>query len=99
MQYFLSSMSIKELSSLTMRERQEHLHHASAKLDAAQRFILNIGKLLLITPLFWFLARQEWEALGITATIVSLSYVFVFRPIYLYFCYQHLKLTNIKSND
>ncbi|WP_448552158.1 DUF6170 family protein [Thalassotalea montiporae] len=85
MKLFLSSKDIPSLSSLNSDKRNESVYKAQQKLEVPQKLTLSLLKLVLLTPPFIFLARQEWLILTITIVLSAIGYMLIFRPLFFNF--------------
>jgi len=87
---YFTSRNIPELSGLKYTQRAQIIRLALSYLSVPQKTILNIIKLVFLTPLFLILARiDSWEIL-IYLLIVGFCYPLITTPISLYFAKQHI---------
>jgi len=87
---YFTSRNIPELSGLKYTQRAQIIRLALSYLSIPQKTILNIIKLVFLTPLFLILARiDSWEIL-IYLLIVGFCYPLITTPISLYFAKQHI---------
>jgi len=90
MAIYFSSNKIPELEKLSLKERQKVLSQAQQKFTVPEKLVLNILKLIMLTPPFLFLARQEWLLLLAVMTISMMLNVLVLTPLKLRFCQKHI---------
>ena len=87
--YFLASQ-IPALQSFSHRERLALVADALALLSPQQRILMNVIKLILITPLFLFLVRFDgWHMLP-WLLLAGLAYPILVLPVRHYFASLHL---------
>jgi len=87
---YFTSRNIPELSGLKYTQRAQIIRLALSYLSVPQKTILNIIKLVFLTPLFLILARiDSWEIL-IYLLIVGFCYPLITTPISLYFAKEHI---------
>ena len=90
MALYLASNKIPALSEYNIQQRQAILAIAQTKLSAPQKFILNIIKLFLLIPPFFFIANLQGLAVIAALIIVLCAYFIILRPVMLLFTQQHL---------
>lgn len=98
MPLYLSSEQLPELVEYSTRERDEILKKAQEKFIAPEKFILNILKLIMLTPPFLFLARQEFTYFALALISSFLLYFFVAQPLKLLFSRKYIKAIKPHSN-
>ena len=87
---YFTSRNIPELAGLKYTQRAQVIRLALSYLSVPQKTILNIIKLVFLTPIFLILARiDSWEIL-IYLLIVGFCYPLITTPISLYFAKQHI---------
>ncbi|WP_016957976.1 DUF6170 family protein [Catenovulum agarivorans] len=90
MAFYLKSSQIPELKSFSFTERAQILLLATSYMTVPDKFILNITKLAILTPIFIMVAKfEEWWML-IPMVIVALCYPLVTNPIQLNLAKKHL---------
>jgi hypothetical protein len=83
---YFSSRAIPELAGLDLQQRMQVIRHAADQLPAPTKVILNIIKLLILTPLFLLIARSSgWEIVGYIVLLL-ISYPIITRPITFALC-------------
>lgn len=87
--YFLASQ-IPKLQSFSHRQRLQLVADALELLSAQERILLNIIKLLLITPLFLLLVRFEGWSMLPWLLLAGLAYPVLVLPVRHYFACRHL---------
>ncbi|XQW85923.1 DUF6170 family protein [Thalassotalea piscium] len=90
MPLYLSSKQLPELAEYSPRERQVLLTAAQTKFSAPEKFILNILKLIILTPPFLFFARQEFIYLLFALLGSFALYFLVANPLKLLFCRKYI---------
>lgn len=90
MKFIFSTNQIESLANLPMRERAEKLQQAELKLKAPQKLALNLIKLLLFIPPFFFLAQQNWGLFVITCILAVVGKLVIFTPLKLYYLTKYL---------
>jgi len=90
MAIYFSSNKIPALHTFSLHQRQAILTMAQAKLSAPEKFILNIIKLSLLIPPFFFIANLQGLALAASIALVLTAYFIILRPIMLFFSQKHL---------
>jgi hypothetical protein len=87
---YFTSRNIPGLEGLKYTQRAQIVRLALSYLSVPQKTILNIIKLILLTPIFLILAKiDSWEIL-IYLLIVGFCYPLITTPITLYFAKQHI---------
>lgn len=86
-----SSNDIEQLKDLPIKERQALLAKAKTKLTAPERLVLNLLKLLMLIPPFYFLARQEWSNLLLSIIATITLFLLVFKRVHFGFLSKHIK--------
>lgn len=87
--YFLTSQ-IPQLKAYSTKERLGLITQALEKLTTLERTVLNVIKLLLITPIFFILAKIDgWQMLP-WLLLVGIGYPIITLPIRHYFALRHL---------
>lgn len=90
MKLIFSTNKIPTLAGLSLSERADKLRQALVKMTAPEKLTLNVLKLCMITPPFFFIANQE-VLLSILFVILSLlSYFIIFLPIKFNFINKYL---------
>lgn len=84
-----SSNDIEQLKDLPIKERQALLAKAEKKLTAPERLVLNLLKLTMLIPPFYFLARQEWQYLVLTSVTSFVFFIFVFKRVLFKYVAKH----------
>jgi len=88
---YFTSRNIPELKGMKYTQRAHIIRLALNHLSVPQKTILNIIKLVFLTPIFLILAKiDSWEIL-IYLLIVGLCYPLITTPISLYFAQKHIK--------
>ena len=82
---YFTSRNIPQLQGLKYAERAEIIKLAQSNLSTPQKTVLNIIKLLFITPLFLLLANIESWWLLLYLFILGITYPVVTNPITFYF--------------
>ena len=90
MAMYFSSNKIPALHSFSIHQRQAILTLAQAKLSAPEKLLLNVIKLLLLIPPFFFIANLQGFSMVVAIVIVLCAYFIVLRPIMLFFSLKHL---------
>ena len=90
MTIFFSSRHIPELSELSIQERKQKIGQALQKLSVPEKLTLNLIKLAMLIPPFFFLARQDWTFFSIAALVSVLVKMWIYIPIQLSFCRKYL---------
>ena len=90
MTIYLSSNKIPALQAFSLHQRQVILALAQAKLSVPEKFILNMIKLSLLIPPFFFIANLQGFALAASVVIVLIAYFLLLRPIMLFFAQKYL---------
>lgn len=85
-----SSNDIEQLKDLPIKERQALLAKAEKKLTAPEKLVLNLLKLVMLVPPFYFLARQEWGNFVLTIVVSLVFFAFIFKRVLLRFLSRHL---------
>ena len=88
---FFTSRNIPQLKGLKYAERAEIIKLAQSNLTTPQKTVLNIIKLLFLTPLFLLLANIESWWLLLYLFFLGISYPIVTNPITYYFIRHTLK--------
>lgn len=92
---YFSSRAIPELAGLDLQQRMQVIRQAADQLPAPTKVILNIIKLLILTPLFLLMARSSgWEIIGYIVLLL-ISYPVITRPITFALCRP--KMTAIRQ--
>ncbi|MGB1197710.1 MAG: DUF6170 family protein [Thalassotalea sp.] len=91
MTLYLSANKIPALQPFNVQQRHAILSLAQAKLSAPEKFILNIIKLLLLIPPFFFIANLQGFAVFIAVMVVLVAYFILLKPILLFFSQKHLE--------
>lgn len=92
MTIYLSSKQLPELAEYSPRERQEKLIKAQKKFTAPEKFIFNVIKLIMLTPPFLFLARQDFTYLTMSLIGSLTLYFLVAKPLKLAFSRKYIKV-------
>lgn len=83
---YFNSQKIPELQGLPFSQRMELIRKAADRLPTPQKVLLNILKLLILTPLFILIARSSgWEILGYVLLLL-ITYPLVTRPVTYHLC-------------
>lgn len=83
---YFSSKAIPELAGLNFNQRMQVIRLAAAQLAAPTKVLLNIIKLLILTPLFLLIARSSgWQIAGYIILLL-ISYPIITRPITFALC-------------
>jgi hypothetical protein len=90
MTIYFSSNKIPSLQAFSLHQRHAILTLAQAKLSAPEKFILNMIKLLLLIPPFFFIANLQGLALVAAIMLVLFAYFILLRPVMLFFSQKHL---------
>ncbi|WP_074500600.1 DUF6170 family protein [Thalassotalea sp. PP2-459] len=96
MAIYFSSKDIPELESYSIKERQLKLEEAQKKFTAPEKLILNILKLLMLIPPFFYFAQQEWQYFVISFLFTLLIFFFIFTPVKLSFSRTKINNRNKK---
>ncbi|WP_286233193.1 DUF6170 family protein [Thalassotalea sediminis] len=86
-----STNQIPELKGLSIGERAAKIQQAELKLTAPEKLILNLLKLCMIIPPFFYLAQQNWLYLSIAIIGAVILKVVIFTPIKLKFLSKYLQ--------
>ncbi|SFD62655.1 DUF6170 family protein [Pseudoalteromonas denitrificans] len=87
---YLTSRSIPELSGLKYTQRAQIIRLALSYLSVPEKTVLNLIKLLFLTPIFLILARiDSWEIL-IYLLITGICYPLITNPISIYFAKKYI---------
>lgn len=90
MPFYLKSSQIPELKSYSFTERAQIILLATSFMTVPDKFILNITKLAILTPIFIMVAKfEEWWML-IPMVIVALCYPLVTNPLQLNLAKKYL---------
>jgi hypothetical protein len=90
MTIYFSSNKIPALQVFSLHQRQAILALAQAKLSPPEKFLLNMIKLSLLIPPFFFIANLQGFALATSVVMVLIAYFLLLRPIMLFFTQKHL---------
>ncbi|WP_368389587.1 DUF6170 family protein [Thalassotalea sp. 1_MG-2023] len=90
MAFYLSSKNISKLKDCSLKERKIKIADAQNRIPAPQKFILNILKLVILIPPFFFLSQQSWGYLALSLLLSLIFYFFIAVPIKLQFCLKYL---------
>lgn len=83
---YFSSRAIPELAGLNLNQRMQVIRATADQLPAPTKIILNIIKLLILTPLFLLIARSSgWEIVAYVVLLL-ISYPVITRPITFALC-------------
>lgn len=95
MKLYFSSKQIPQLHGLSLTQRLDALQAAQKKLSGPEKLLLNVLKLVILTPVFVFILQvsQNWLAL-LWALLVCLLYPIIFKPIELGLCSKYLSQSN-----
>jgi hypothetical protein len=86
---YLNSQKIPELAGLTFAQRMQVIRKAADSLPVPAKVILNIIKLLILTPLFFLVARANgWEIVGYIILLLVV-YPVITRPLTFALCRKH----------
>jgi hypothetical protein len=89
MAIYFSSKNIPQLENLSFAERQQTILQAAKKLTPPEKLILNIIKLLIVVPLFLYMAWLAGWAKALPPVLAFVAYVLVYRPVYLKLVSKH----------
>ncbi|GHE80525.1 DUF6170 family protein [Thalassotalea profundi] len=98
MKFIFSTKQIPALSGLTLRERAEKLHKAQTKLTVPEKLTLNLLKLCMLIPAFFYIANQKVLFSIIFGILSLLSYFIIFLPIKFSFLNKYLIEKSDKKN-
>ena len=86
-----SSRDIEQLADKSVTEIHELTTKAEIKFTAPEKLMLNLIKLLMLIPPFFFVARQEllWFLIALASSL--LVYLFLYTPVRLKFISKYLK--------
>ncbi len=90
MAIYFSSNDIPKLANCSIQERQALIVQAAKKLTPPEKLILNLIKLLIVVPMFLYMAWLNGWAVALPPTIGFLTYVVIYRPVYLKIVSRHL---------
>ncbi|MGI5308715.1 DUF6170 family protein [Rheinheimera sp. WS51] len=83
---YFSSRAIPELEGLDLNQRMLVIRQAVDQLPVPTKVMLNIIKLLILTPLFLLIARSGgWQIVGYVVLLL-ISYPVITRPITFALC-------------
>jgi hypothetical protein len=88
--FYFSSHHIEQLNGYSFKEKQQLLNLAQSRLTAPEKFILNLLKLLLLIPPFWWLAQLNSWFMLLPVVFLLLVYFLLLRPLSLSFSARHL---------
>lgn len=88
---FFSSKDIKALNDLSSEERMAVVAREKQKFSAPQRLVINILKLILYIPFFYFLAQQQWALTLICFVVMALAYPLILSPLTYFFISRQLE--------
>jgi len=90
MAIYFSSRNIPQLENLNFAERQTQLANAAKKLTPPEKLIINLIKLLIVVPMFLYMAWLDGWAVALPPVLGFLAYVIIYRPVYLKIVSRHL---------
>lgn len=90
MKLIFSTKQIPELTGLSISERTKKLQQAEVKLNAPEKLTLNLLKLCMIIPPFFYLAQQNWSLFFIALLFSTTLKFGIFTPIKLKFLSKYL---------
>lgn len=99
MKIYFNTRQIPALANTTVRERIALINHANKKLTGPEKMLLNISKLLIITPAFLFIAwysEQIWLVIAIIISALA-CYPLVLRPMQLSLCAKYIDNPKAKN--
>lgn len=79
MKIFRSSNDIEKLKHLPIKERSALITKAENKLTAPEKLVLNLIKLLMLIPPFYFLAQKDGVAVFLSVLVSLVIYFFIYR--------------------
>jgi type IV secretory pathway VirB3-like protein len=85
-----SSRQIPQLKQLSVTESAKIIYEARTRFTPIQVISLNIMKLLLLTPIFFFIARSQITYTIIAALIAVICYFTVYRALFFRFVVSYL---------
>ncbi|QOL24393.1 hypothetical protein LP316_08410 [Thalassotalea sp. LPB0316] len=90
MTIYFSTAQIEKLQPYTLAERRMIIEMANNKLQAPEKLVINLLKLLILIPPFIALARIDswWLLLPVFALLIG--YFFIMRPVSFWFIDKHL---------
>jgi len=91
MAIYFSSKDIPKLANYSISERQALIAKAAKKLTPPEKLILNLIKLLIVVPMFLYMAWLSGWVVALPPIIGFISYVAIYRPVYLKIVSRHLK--------
>ncbi|CAM3866020.1 DUF6170 family protein [Rheinheimera salexigens] len=96
---YFSSRGIPELAGLDLNQRMQVIRLTADQLPAPTKVMLNIIKLLILTPLFLLIARSTgWEIVGYMVLLL-ISYPVITRPITFALCRPRMTAVRQKLFD
>ncbi len=90
MTIYFSSKDIPELANYSIQERQLRIAQAAKKLTPPEKLIINLIKLLIVVPMFLYMAWLDGWAVTLPPVLGFLAYIVVYRPVYLRIVSRHL---------
>jgi len=90
MTIYFSTAQIEKLQPYTIAERRMIIEMANNKLQAPEKLIINILKLLVLIPPFIVLARIDSWYLMLPVFALLVGYFLIMRPISFWFINKHL---------
>ncbi|MFB0979544.1 MAG: DUF6170 family protein [Alteromonadaceae bacterium] len=90
MAFIFSTNKLSELESFSLQERQQILTLAASKLNAPEKFVLNILKLIMLVPPFLFMAQLEGIFFAVSIFSFLIVYFILLRPVSLLFTRKYL---------
>lgn len=90
MAFYLKSSQIPELKPYTFTQRAQIIKLAQAHFTVPDKFILNIAKLVVLSPIFVMVAQFEAWWMLIPMLIVGLCYPLITNPIQLNLAKKYL---------
>ncbi|UAA38127.1 hypothetical protein KIH87_15755 [Paraneptunicella aestuarii] len=91
MAFYFSSKQLPGLENSSVQERLEAINQANRQLTGPEKMLLNITKLLIITPTFLLLAwyYDQWFSVLIIVAGIA-AYPLILRPLQLSLCAKYL---------
>ncbi|MCU4674968.1 DUF6170 family protein [Catenovulum sp. 2E275] len=90
MAFYFKSSQIPELKPYTFTQRARIITQAQAYFTVPDKFILNIAKLIVLSPIFVMVARFEQWWMLIPMIIVGICYPLITNPIQLNLAKKYL---------
>jgi len=83
---------LEKLNSYSLNKKRIVIYNARTNFTVIEKFILNVIKLIILSPPFIFLARLEWLQLVLSMLVSLLIYLIIMKPTNLHFIGKHLAL-------